>query len=351
MLSKRKIFFVDNAAHSVSEHYRWNLAIQDLQNTLTDFDIIPISVGYVQFKKYHETNRYHSMSALSAELTYHLKTTADDDSIFIFANARDPLAFILHDYRITYNKHFKIIGYWNDSVSFAQGNLRRKIKKVNYNRGIKYERCIADCFDMNLVGSNLLLKKLQYIYPAMLNVQKCSFPFDSTLKDITADVDSLDIEKDDIIILNTSPDSIRDLKLFDALQKELPQFQFININEKSLTQPEYKRLLARSKAVLSLNRTDTDPYTILESMALGSIPILPDLPLYVEMFNSDWIYPGIALKPPYLNFIRNRQEIIEKIWNSVENYLHYSLQKEVENITNTYYNSNDLKEVLCKLTN
>lgn len=351
MLFKRKVFFVDNAAHSVSEYYRWTLAIAELQNTLTDFEVIPVSVGYTQFKKYHESNKYHSMSALSAELTYHLKTTVDDDSIFIFANARDPLAFLLYDYRITYNKHFKTIGYWSDSVSFAQGNLRRKIKKTNYNWGIRYERCIADCFNMNLVGSNLLLKKMQYIYPAMSNVQKCSLPFDSTLKDITADVDSLGIEKDDIIIMNTSAESIHDLKIFDALQKEMPQFQFINVNEKSLTQPEYKRLLARSKAVLSLNRTDTDPYTIVESMALGCIPILPDLPLYVEMFNSDWIYSSIALKPPYLNFIRNREQIVEKIWNSVENYLNYSLQKEVEMITDKYYNSNDLKEVLCKLTN
>ena len=74
------------------------------------------------------------------------------------------------------------------------------------------------------------------------------------------------------------------------------------------------------------------------------------MPLYLEMFNKDWIYSGIALKPPYLNFIRNREEIVQKIWNSVENYINYSLQKEVENIKQHYYNSNDLKEVLCKLT-
>jgi glycosyltransferase involved in cell wall biosynthesis len=176
-------------------------------------------------------------------------------------------------------------------------------------------------------------------------------PFDSTLKDITNDIDTLDIHKDDIVIMNTSPESIHDIKIFDALQQEMPQFQFININDRSLTQPEYQRLLARSKVVLSLNRTDTDPYTILESMALGSIPILPDLPLYSEMFNNEWLYSNISLKPPYLNFIRNREEIIQKIWNSVENYLNYNLQNEVQEITNTYYNSKDLKQILCKLIN
>jgi hypothetical protein len=350
-LSKPRVYVVDNASQSVSEAYRWNLAIQDLQLNDSLYDVIPISLNYLKFKKYHESNRIHLSTTLSSEISYHLKTTVTDNSIFLFANARDPLVTLLHEHRITYNKSFKIIGYWTDSVSFAQGNLRRKIKKSNYSWMVKYERCLADCFDVNLVGSKLLIKKLRTIYPAMLNFQQCGLPFDSTLKDITNDIDTLDIHKDDIVIMNTSPESIHDIKIFDALQQEMPQFQFININDRSLTQPEYQRLLARSKVVLSLNRTDTDPYTILESMALGSIPILPDLPLYSEMFNNEWLYSNISLKPPYLNFIRNREEIIQKIWNSVENYLNYNLQNEVQEITNTYYNSKDLKQILCKLIN
>lgn len=350
-LYKRKLFFVDNAAHTVSEQHRWTLAITELKRALTDFEVISISVGYTQFKKYHESNRYHSMSALSAELVYHLKSTVDDDSVFIFADCRDPLALLLYDYRITYNKKFKVVGYWTDSVSFAQGNLRRKIKKSNYNWSVRYERCVADCFDVNLVSSKLLEKRLQFIYPKMLNVQQCALPFDFSLNDISVDVSDLGIEKDDIIVMNTSPESIHDLKLFNALQTELPQYQFINVNETSLTYTEYRRLLARSKAVLSLNRTDTDPYTIVESMALGCIPILPDLPLYSEMFKSDWLYSSIALKPPYLNFIRNREQITEKVWNSVENYLNYNLTEEVDIITDKYYNSIHLKNVICNLTN
>jgi len=348
-LSKYKIFFVDNASHNVSENYRWNLAIQELQNSNCEYTVISIADKHLNFKRYHESSKYHASSALSSEITYHLKTSVDENSIFIFANARDPLALMLNEYRIIYNKQFKMLGYWSDSVSFAQGNLRRRIKKTNYNWTIKYERCIAECFDINLVSSDLLMHKLNTIYPAMVNLQRCSLPFDSTLKDITAGIDDLGIDKDDIIIMNTSSESIHDLKIFDALQKEMPQFQFININERSLTQPEYQRLLARSKVVLSLNRTDVDPYTIVESMALGAIPILPDLPLYSEMFNNEWLYSGITLKPPYLNFIRNREEIVQKIWNSVENYLNYSLQKEVETIKDKYYNSNDLKQILCKL--
>ena len=350
-MSKHKVFFVDNAAHSVSETYKWDLAIQDLKNDNCGYDVILITDKHLQFKKYHESNKYHSSSTLSAELTYHLKTTVDENSIFVFANARDPLALLLHEYRITYNKQFKIIGFWVDSVSFAQGNLRRRIKKRNYNWTVKYERCIADCFDYNLVSSNLLMHKLKFIYPSIVNLQKCGLPFDVTLKDITADTDELQIDKDDIIIMNTSSESLHDLKIFDALQKELPLYQFINVNEKSLTQPEYKRLLARSKVVLSLNRTDVDPYTILESMALGAVPILPDLPLYSEMFDKSWLYSSIVLKPPYLNFIRNREEIVQKICNSVENYVYFNLHDEVNTIKNRYYNSNDLKEFLCKLTN
>ena len=85
-------------------------------------------------------------------------------------------------------------------------------------------------------------------------------------------------------------------------------------------------------------------------MKVNCVPVLPDIPVYKEMFNEDYLYPEIVLKPPYLNYIRNREKIHEKVWNSVENYVSYDIQSELKRIHDTYYDSKHLKQLLCSLS-
>lgn len=346
-----KVFIVDNASVGVSESYRWNKVVEDLKVFRDDFQVFHIKHNHVSFHKYHESTKYYSTDALSNELLYHLKTNLDNNSVFIFANARDPLVLALHNYRIFYRKQFKIIGFWTDSIHLLQGNLRKNIHKTNYAWSASFEKCLIDAFDYNLVPYDLLYDRLYKMFSRKVrkSLIRSPLPFDSTLKDVVNGASDQNIYKDDLIILNTSSESLVDFTLFNAIKKEFSAYEFINVNEKNMNPVEYQRILARSKVVLSLNISDADPYTIVESMALGSLPILPDLELYKEMFHEDWIYSSIIFKPPYLNFIRNREEIFEKILKCVENYVSYSIDEKYNEIVSKYYNSDKLKEILCSL--
>lgn len=346
-----KIFLVDNAAYGISESYRWRQVYETIKTFNESYQVYFITSGYSKFYKHDESNKHYTVNALSTDLLFHLKTNVDDNSVFIFANARDPLVLTLHEYRLITQRQFKIIGYWTDSVHFLYGDIRPKIKKANYSWSVAYERVLADSFDINLISSDLLYDRLLKIYPnhVKAKLQKCSLPFDSTLQLIKSGISDLDIQREDLIILNTSPDSNHDITLFNAFQNEFPEYQFINVNDRPLNFTEYQRLLARAKVVISVNHTDNDPYRIVESMMLGCIPILPDIPMYKDMFNERWLYSSIIFKPPYLNFIRNREEIFEKIRTSVENYLSLDIEGDIQILEDRYYNSSQLKNILCTL--
>lgn len=343
-----KVFIVDNASYGVSEQYRWLKVIEDLKENDCQYQVFHIQ-GKTNFHKYHAANKYHAIDALSNELMFHLKTNVDDNSIFIFANARDALALTLNEYRILTGKKFKLFGYWLDSIHLPQGVLRKKIDKKHFTWIQYFEKCLIDSFDLNLVPYDLLYQRMlkSYSNKVCKKVMQCPLPFDSTLNDSISEISQLQIAREDLIILNTGPESVFDVKLFNAIAKEFPNYEFINIADKSLTAVEYRRLLARSKAVISLDKADDDPYKIVEAMALGCIPILPDIEIYKEMFHPDWIYSSIIFKLPYLNFIRNREEIFGKILNCVENYVYYNITEEYNKIANTYYNSNNLKQIIC----
>ena len=95
-----KIFLVDNAAYGVSESFRWQQVYETLQSFDPNYQVYLVKGGYVKFHKFEELNRHHTVNALSTDLLYHLKANVDDNSVFIFANARDPLALTLHEYRL-----------------------------------------------------------------------------------------------------------------------------------------------------------------------------------------------------------------------------------------------------------
>jgi hypothetical protein len=343
-----KIFIVDNASYGVSEQHRWLSVIEDLKSVKCISAVFHIK-GKSNFHRYHAANKYQAIDALSNELMFHLKTTVDDDSIFIFANARDALVLSLNEYRIFTKKKFKMYGYWVDSIHLTQGILFKRADKPHLTWIKSFEKCIIDALDLNMVPYDLLHNRMLKTYSDRVckKITKCPLPFNSTIQQVISETKTLEIPREDIIVLNTGPEDIMDATLFRAITKEFPTYEFINIADKSLTPIEYMRLLSRAKSVISLNKADDDPYTIVESMALGCIPILPDIEIYKEMFHSDWIYSSIIFKLPYLNFIRNREEIFSKITNCVENYDNFNVKEKCDVIIDKYYNSDSLKRLLC----
>jgi len=55
---------------------------------------------------------------------------------------------------------------------------------------------------------------------------------------------------------------------------------------------EYRALLQRSDVVLSTALHDFQGIAVLEGVAAGAIPVVPDRLAYTELFNADYRYPG-----------------------------------------------------------
>lgn len=342
------VFVIDNASRGLSYDIRWQLVCEELKL----FD----NVDSVHFVKGHRNrdytfNNFYSASTLSSNLIHYLRNYAVKNSVFIFPNARDPLTILLKEYSETFGLDFKLIGFWNDGSFYQHGDFRTLVRGKNYDWSDKFERTLISCYDYNLVTIESKLNTFRRLYSGRRQnkIMFCPLPFTSVVENIKDSIADLDIVKEDLIIMNTSPNSSHEMKLFHALEKEFESFSFINLYQANLTPSEYRKVLARAKILFSANRSDSDPYFVLESIILGCIPILPDIPIYTEMYDSDWLYPSRLTKPPYLNFIREGQIIRDKIWNIQKNYLHLHIQKKTENIVETYFSSEPFKQLITNL--
>jgi len=343
-----KVLIIDNATGGVAYDKRWDSVQIDLiGGNVSATGIIP----GVKVKDFEYAN-FQILSALSKNLGWYLKDEIDDNTIVIFPDARNTLAINLHEYRMTTRKKFKIIGFWTDGIYHGDGTTRNRLRGTNYNWSQKFERCLVECYDYNLVflESSVAKFKHYHVKKSGNKVLQCALPFTAAINTVREEAKEFGEVKEDLVIMNTSPHDAHDLKIFEALQKEFPSYTFINAYEKDLPHKSYVKLLSRAKVVLSTCNTDSNPYSVLEAMALGCIPVLPDIPIYNEMFDNKWLYNTIILKQPYLNYIRNREQIHGQVRDAVENYTDYDLTTEVQKIHDEYFDSEQLKDIITEIT-
>lgn len=342
------VFVVDNASGGLSHDIRWQIVCDDIRK-IENVESVFFIKGH-RNKDYGFTNFYNT-GVLSSNIIHHLRNYAKKGSVFIFPNARDPLTLLLKEYSEAFDLDLILIGFWNDGSYYQHGDLRSKLRGKNYDWSERFERSLVSCYDYNLVTVESKLNTFRRIYSGRWQnrIMFCPLPFSSVIQNIKDSVKEYDIIKEDLIVMNTTPGSKHDAKLFESMQHEFTDFSFINLYQASLTPSEYRKVLARAKILLSINISDCDPYFVLESMVLGCTPILPDIPIYSEMFNSKWLYPNKLTKPPYLNFIRDGEIIREKIWNIQKDYVNLRNIEETERVAEKYFNSEPLKELIKNL--
>jgi hypothetical protein len=342
------IFVVDNASHGLTYDIRWQLVCEDLK-TINNVDSVHFIKGHRN--RDYDVSDFFTQSALSSNIIYYLRNYAKKGSVFIFPNARDPLTILLKEYSEKFGLNYVLIGFWNDGSYYQNGDLRTNLRGKNYEWSNRFENSLVSCYDYNLVTIESKLETFRRIYSGRWQdkIMFCPLPYSLVVEDIRKSISDYDIIKEDLIVMNTSPGSVHDEKLFEALQKEYDSFAFVNLYQSKLTTLEYRKVLARAKILFSVNKSDTDPYFVLESMVLGCIPILPDITIYSEMFDSKWLYPNRLTRPPYLNFIREGEIIREKIWKIQKDYVNSQLTQETENVISKYFSSTTLKEILKTL--
>jgi glycosyltransferase involved in cell wall biosynthesis len=93
---------------------------------------------------------------------------------------------------------------------------------------------------------------------------------------------------------------------FRTIAKDMPDVRFIKTIDVTKDSKEYFDLLAKSKVVVSFADQETFGYSVVESVALGCLPIVPNALSYKETIHQDFRYNNIADKHNLASVVRDR---------------------------------------------
>ncbi len=135
--------------------------------------------------------------------------------------------------------------------------------------------------------------------------------------------------------------------LIRDLAEQLPQYEFVICQERSLTKNEYHNLLGQAKLVFSANLQETLGISWYEGALVDAIPMVPDRLSYSEMSLPEFKYPS-DWTTDFLSYKDNRAKIVAQIVEYMEHYEDFlvSLDKQVAKLKKEFFNGKDLYEAI-----
>jgi len=143
----------------------------------------------------------------------------------------------------------------------------------------------------------------------------------------------------------------KQVEIFRDLALSLPQYEFVVCQDSPLSKHEYHTLLGESKIVFSASNQETLGISPAEGAILDSVPLLPDRLSYSEMYAPEYLYPS-EWSESYDLYIVHKQDIINKIIHTMENYDTYrtKLEKElVPHLLENYFTATNLIKKLSEI--
>ena len=137
------------------------------------------------------------------------------------------------------------------------------------------------------------------------------------------------LEKENIILFPHRDAPEKQLNIFKDLEKELPQYKWINCNELNLTKPEYNSLLEQSKMVFSANLQETLGISCYEILMAGGMPLVPNRLSYVEMYDDIFKYPSKCTLD-WKGYQDHKNILVGKIETMMENFDAQEIQQAIE---------------------
>lgn len=98
-------------------------------------------------------------------------------------------------------------------------------------------------------------------------------------------------DKEDIVVMAGRLCDEKQPWVFDAIARELEgKAKFIKTGEHNFPKKEYFELLKRSKVIFSAALQENFGYSVLEAVALGNRPVVPDRLAYQDFFSIEYRY-------------------------------------------------------------
>jgi glycosyltransferase involved in cell wall biosynthesis len=153
--------------------------------------------------------------------------------------------------------------------------------------------------------------------------------------------------KRDIILFPHRIAPEKQLDIFMDLKEQLPQYEFVVCQERSLTKNEYHNMLGESKLVFSANLQETLGISWYEGALVDAIPMVPDRLSYSEMALDEFKYPS-EWTESFESYKKHRHLVVARIVEYMENYKQFlpRLNKQVDLLTTNFFSCDKLLEVL-----
>lgn len=353
---KRKVFILDNDVTGVRYNTQWSDFVPD-EVTSWGYNCEVIKgLQNPQFGK-GLINNFRSEANLANNFSFLLQNGhIPNDAIFIFPNARNPLILLINELKFLNKTDYKFIGFWDEGMYYTYLNWKSNFYygkyKGDYNWSLKYEKFLSSCYDYNLINNEHQLEHFNRHLAGnkSKNVRLCPNPF-SSIYNYSAQKEFI---KENLIISIARNGSEHDKFLFYNMRKIFPEYEFVLAYEKKHNIIEHYRLLSKAKVIISHSARESNPFPIWEAMCFGCIPLIPNTKINRMMFNMDeFTFPRKILIPPFLNYIKNRHLIFDKIKGYINLYDDYLEQVNLikESAYLKYFNSDGLKQILKEISN
>ena len=251
-----------------------------------------------------------------------------DGDYFLYTDAWNPTVIQLRYMAELLGVDIRVGGLWHAGSYDPQDFLGRLIGDKPWVRNA--ERSMYACYDHNFFATQFHIDLFLQTFknkgsPSAFQqvdesqIRKVGWPMEY----LASSLDSYKgMEKKNIILFphRIAPEKQPDI--FKDLQNELPQYEFVMCQERSLTKNEYHNLLGESKLVFSANLQETLGISWYEGLLVDTIPMVPDRLSYSEMAITEFKYPSILTKN-FDQYSKRKEELKSKIVDYMENYTNY----------------------------
>lgn len=319
--------------------------IYDIQpNPLSIIDNRPLTFKDIVNQQASQSNRF-------AELFYNKEVDQGDH--FIFMDAWNPSIFQLRYLSTVYQVPIWIHAFWQLG-SFNKTSYLSFSKSLTWQKNA--ERALVAAINYNYYDSEYHLNMIKSLFKTfgakrLFNkpgrVVKAGPPMEH-VRDYASQFKGTN--KRDMILFADRGTVDKQMIIFRELQRALPQYEWVCIEDKMPNETQYHGLLASAKYVLILDLIDSSSITAFEAIMHGAIPIAPNRLNFQEIVPEKWRYPS-EWTLSYVNYTEYYTEIVEYIKDRMENYDIYKVGIEdwAKHLDENYYNVEPMKCIIFNI--
>ena len=327
------IYIVDIEAVDTRYTKQWKDYLPKQLRHATNDDVVVISGGETPqattpgaFLNFGGTNVYKSKQ-LEIIGEKFCKGEIKDGDYFLYTDAWNPTVIQLKYMAELLGVSIRIGGLWHAGSYDPQDFLGRLIGDAPWVRSA--EHSMFSCYDNNFFATDFHVDMFAREifdwneedwegspYDANSTIQRVGWPMEY----LRNSLDSYKgMEKRNLILFPHRIAPEKQVDIFRDLAEQLPEYEFVICQERTLTKNEYHNLLGEAKLVFSANLQETLGISWYEGALVDAIPMVPDRLSYTEMALPEFKYPSVWTED-FASYRQHRNEVVAQVREYMERY-------------------------------